>query len=288
MNKNNQLKSKNMAKKKVRTLRYKTMSRNEQAPRAGEITQDKDTIIVHQVSDTEAKAYATDQNGKLLEIVAPSQDDAGGSNTAEGFLEFLKNNLAEVKEIFYNDNLFSVSFHNKTDTPIVFHTESGRKLEIRTGKISNFYFQRATAGQGSELLFFLEKENAEKTFKTSRGIYFGKDAGNAMFSLDTTNMTIFEEVRNLRREVYEGELDRRLQGVAYLGSHQLDAPIFRVDEMFDDSSSNYDLMVDNYLANQLLVTVNGEVIEHSQQDVSTTFYDIPTHSSRIIIELLEE
>lgn len=277
-----------MAKKKVRTLRYKTMRINEQAPRAGEITQDKDTIIVHQVSDTEAKAYATDQNGKLLEITSSSQSNAEGSNAIDkgGFLEMLKSHLGEAKELLENAKLVKSTFVNDTDVPIRFRTESGRWIELKEREERVFYFNKAVVGTGSELLTFNGEDYPNQTFSitgTDELHYFGEYVrSSTVLRVRNTQQVRIKEVKNVRDVYYTVELEGDLEGRVYLGSGGETAyPSQDRVEVVHDEIPEVLLDVYDVHSDHLRVEVDGEEIQVYQQDASVAMYKIPARDARI-------
>lgn len=65
----------------MRFVELQTRPLTEAAPAPGTITTEKDTLIAHQVSATEADLYVTDDKGKALKVRAGSTSSGGGGTT---------------------------------------------------------------------------------------------------------------------------------------------------------------------------------------------------------------
>ena len=67
----------------MRFVELQTRPLTEAAPAPGTITTEKDTLIAHQVSATEADLYVTDDKGKALKVRAGSIQSGGGGGTID-------------------------------------------------------------------------------------------------------------------------------------------------------------------------------------------------------------
>lgn len=203
--------------KKVRTLKYKTMSRSENAPVSGVITQDKDTIIVHQVSDTEAKAYATDQNGKLLEITSSSQSNAEGSNAIDkgGFLEMAREMPYIIKSIVMSggkDWYFPI---RAVGVEPIFHHNGERITQFSHLNKVNFYPTNEGADeQGIEFKSEDYPYYVGVRSKGSVGLIFGKNLGDYNYYYSTEYGTPVDEIHLIKIET-DKEIRERVITVEY-------------------------------------------------------------------------
>ena len=117
----------------MRFVELQTRPLTEAAPAPGTITTEKDTLIAHQVSATEADLYVTDDKGKALKVRAGSIQSGGGGGTTPTLQEVLTaGNELEGKEIVGDLNVISESPINPSEYYNLSATKDGYILESKS------------------------------------------------------------------------------------------------------------------------------------------------------------
>ena len=116
----------------MRFVELQTRPLTEAAPAPGTIVTEKDTLIAHQVSATEADLYVTDDKGKALKVRAGSASGGGGGTTPpikdvltagnaldgkhfEGVLKSIDADVPNNVSSTFNSDKDSVSYNRTTN-----------------------------------------------------------------------------------------------------------------------------------------------------------------------------
>lgn len=203
-----------------------------------------------------------------------------------GFLEAVKNNIGEVKELLENAKLVKSAFVNNTDVPIRFRTESGRWIELKEREERVFYFKDGETRGISELLIFDGEHYPNQTFSitgTDELHYFGEYVrSSTVLRVRNTQQVRIKEVKNARDVYYTVELEGNLEGRVYLGSGgDIAYPSQDRVEVVHDEIPEVLLDVYDVHSDHLRVEVDGEEIQVYQQDASVAMYLIPARDARI-------
>ena len=116
-----------------RVLKYKTISKSEEAPVVGSIVTERDTIFVKQITATEFELYASDETGYVVKL--DKTIDKVSFNAM--ILEYVSNHVSEFKNILNLTPLLRLSL-NGTNTEFIVH-HNGIRMSLNP---SDFYSVR--------------------------------------------------------------------------------------------------------------------------------------------------
>ena len=149
----------------MRFVELQTRPLTEAAPAPGTIVTEKDTLIAHQVSATEADLYVTDDKGKALKVRAGSTQSSGGGGTTENTRyvqkEQVDNLIPEMnkdKRIKFLESIFNGAYladeatgHEASHTTKIEFDTASTNTQVNIISRENYYI---IGNNGGTLTFF--------------------------------------------------------------------------------------------------------------------------------------
>ena len=171
----------------MRFVELQTRPLTEAAPTPGTITTEKDTLIAHQVSATEADLYVTDDKGKALKVRAGSTQSGGGGGTTPPIKDVLTaGNDLDGKH--FTGVLKSIDSGVPNNVSSTFNSDKDSVSYSRTTNDENTSFDVSSRGVSFNSNNSSTNENT--SFEATQSLRYSKNNFNSDVKLEASDFSL--------------------------------------------------------------------------------------------------
>ena len=171
----------------MRFVELQTRPLTEAAPTPGTITTEKDTLIAHQVSATEADLYVTDEKGKALKVRAGSTQSGGGGGTTPPIKDVLTaGNDLDGKH--FTGVLKSIDSDVPNNVSSTFNSDKDSVSYSRTTNDENTSFDVSSRGVSFNSNNSSTNENT--SFEATQSLRYSKNNFNSDVKLEASDFSL--------------------------------------------------------------------------------------------------
>ena len=171
----------------MRFVELQTRPLTEAAPAPGTITTEKDTLIAHQVSATEADLYVTDDKGKALKVRAGSTQSGGGGGTTPPIKDVLTaGNALDGKH--FEGVLKSIDADVPNNVSATFYSDKDNVSYRRTTNNENTSFEVSSRGVSFSNNNASLNENTD--FEAANSLRYNKTNSHSDVTLDASDYAL--------------------------------------------------------------------------------------------------
>jgi len=171
----------------MRFVELQTRPLTEAAPTPGTITTEKDTLIAHQVSATEADLYVTDEKGKTLKVRAGSTQSGGGGGTTPPIKDVLTaGNDLDGKH--FTGVLKSIDSDVPNNVSSTFNSDKDSVSYSRTTNDENTSFDVSSRGVSFNSNNSSTNENT--SFEATQSLRYSKNNFNSDVKLEASDFSL--------------------------------------------------------------------------------------------------
>lgn len=171
----------------MRFVELQTRPLTEAAPAPGTIITEKDTLIAHQVSATEADLYVTDDKGKALKVRAGSTQSGGGGGTTPPIKDVLTaGNDLDGKH--FTGVLKSIDSDVPNNVSATFNSDKDNVSYSRTTNDENTSFEVSSRGVSFNSNNSSTNENTN--FEATHSLRYSKNNSHSAVSLEASDFSL--------------------------------------------------------------------------------------------------
>lgn len=171
----------------MRFVELQTRPLTEAAPAPGTITTEKDTLIAHQVSATEADLYVTDDKGKALKVRAGSTQSGGGGGTTPPIKDVLTaGNALDGKH--FEGVLKSIDADVPNNVSSTFSSDKDSFSYNRTTNDENTSLEVSSRGVSFNSSNSSTNENTH--FEATQSLRYSKNNFNSNVNLEASDFSL--------------------------------------------------------------------------------------------------